>query len=273
MQRHRSRRRLFCRAALLIAASSVFAVGTARAEAPPITIGFGMSLTGGLAANGKSALLAMKIWAEDENAKGGLLGRPVKLVYYDEQSDPSTVPGIYTKLLDVDKVDLVVGGYATNTLAPAMPVVMQHGATFIGLFGLAVNAEFQYPRYFSMIPAGPDPKAAFSKDFFELAAAQSPKPKTVAIVARRHRILAQRRRRGARQRDSGRLHDRLRRELSAQDDGLLADRAGDPGGGAGHRLRRLVSARQRRHPAGRPRDRAAAENCSAAAWSGCRARR
>ena len=71
-----------------------------------------MALTGGLAANGKSALLAMKIWEEDINAKGGLLGRPVKLVYYDDQTNPSTVPGIYTKLLDVDKVDLVVGGYA-----------------------------------------------------------------------------------------------------------------------------------------------------------------
>src|SRR5258708_24202581 len=70
----------------------------------PIKIGFSMAMTGGLAANGKSALLAQKIWEEDVNAKGGLLGRPVKLVYYDDQSNPSTVPGIYTKLLDVDKV-------------------------------------------------------------------------------------------------------------------------------------------------------------------------
>src|SRR6478609_8297549 len=77
---------------------------------------------GALAANGKQALLGMKIWEEEINAKGGLLGRPVKLVYYDDQSNPSTVPGIYTKLLDVDKVELVIGGYATNMIAPAMPV-------------------------------------------------------------------------------------------------------------------------------------------------------
>ena len=96
---------------------------TGRAcAADPITIGFGMALTGGLAPNGKAALLAMQIWEEEINAKGGLLGRPVKLVYYDDQSNPSTVPGIYTKLLDVDKVDLVVSGYATNMVAPAMPV-------------------------------------------------------------------------------------------------------------------------------------------------------
>ena len=67
----------------------------------------------------------MEIWVEETNAKGGLLGRPVQLVHYDDQSNPSTVPGIYTKLLDVDKVDLIVGGYGTNMLAPAMPVVIQ----------------------------------------------------------------------------------------------------------------------------------------------------
>ena len=96
--------------------------GPARAQAP-ITIGFGMALTGGLAPIGKAALLAMQIWEQETNAKGGVLGRPVKLVYYDDQSNPATVPGIYTKLLDVDKVDLVVSGYATNMVAPAMPVM------------------------------------------------------------------------------------------------------------------------------------------------------
>jgi branched-chain amino acid transport system substrate-binding protein len=158
----------------------------AAAQAPsgePIKIGYSMAMTGGLAANGKSALLAQKIWEEDVNAKGGLLGRPVKLVYYDDQSNPATVPGIYTKLLDIDKVDLVVGGYATAMLAPAMPIVMQRNKVFIGLLGLAVNAEFNYPNYFVMIPSGPDPKPAFTKGFFDTAMAQSPKPQTVAIVA------------------------------------------------------------------------------------------
>jgi branched-chain amino acid transport system substrate-binding protein len=151
--------------------------------AEPIRIGFGMALTGPLAANGKSALLAMKIWEADTNAKGGLLGRPVQLVYYDDQSNPSTVPGLYTKLLDVDKVELIVGGYATNMLAPAMPVVMQHNKVFVGLMGLAVNTEFGYPKYFAMIPSGPEPKTALTTDFFGLALAQNPKPRTVAIVA------------------------------------------------------------------------------------------
>jgi branched-chain amino acid transport system substrate-binding protein len=157
--------------------------GSAHA-AEPIKIGFGMGLTGGLAASGKAALLAMQIWEEETNAKGGLLGRPVKLVYYDDQSNPATVPGIFTKLLDIDKVDLVVGDYGTNLLAPAMPIVIQHNMTFFGLFGLDVNKEFHYQRYFSMVPTGgPDPSASFSKGFFAVAAAQNPKPKTLAIIA------------------------------------------------------------------------------------------
>ncbi len=170
----------------LAAAGLALAASAAQAQAPsgdPIKIGYGISQTGGLAPNGKSALLAQKIWEEDVNAKGGLLGRPVKLVYYDDQTNPAAVPGIYTKLLDVDKVDMIIGGYGTNMLAPAMPVVIQKNRTLIGLFGLAVNTEFNYPKYFAMIPSGPAPKTAFTKGFFETALAQDPKPQTVAIVA------------------------------------------------------------------------------------------
>jgi branched-chain amino acid transport system substrate-binding protein len=93
------------------------------------------------------------------------------------------VPGIYTKLLDVDKVDIVMSGYATALIAPAMPIVMQRKKLFIGLLGLGVNTEFNYPNYFAMIPSGPSPKQAFTKGFFDIAMAQTPKPVTVAIVA------------------------------------------------------------------------------------------
>src|SRR6266851_5091564 len=158
----RIERRTFNKLALAGAATGF--AGSALAQAKPLTIGFGMALTGGLAPNGKAALLAMQIAEEDINARGGVLGRPVKLVYYDDQSNPSTVPGLYTKLLDVDKVDIVVSGYATNMVAPAMPIVMQKDRTFFSLLGLAVNSEFHYPRYFSITPTG------------------GPKPQTVAVV-------------------------------------------------------------------------------------------
>src|SRR3954470_6016358 len=160
-----------------------FATPAAAQSGAPIRIGFSMALTGGLAPNGKSALLAQKIWEEEINGKGGLLGRPVKLIYYDDKSSPAEVPSIYTKLLDIDKVDLIIGPYATAMIAPAMPIVIQRKKTFIGLLGLAVNTEFDYPNYFTMIPSGPDAKPAFTKGFFDAAMAQNPKPQTVAIVA------------------------------------------------------------------------------------------
>jgi branched-chain amino acid transport system substrate-binding protein len=186
--RHHLNCHLKCRAlaGATIAALASALIGLAPASAQsgaPIKIGYSMALTGGLAPNGKSALLAQKIWEEDVNAKGGLLGRPVKLVYYDDKSAPAEVPTIYTKLLDVDKVDLLLGAYATAQLAPAMPIAIARKKLFIGLLGLAVNSEFNYPNYFAMIPSGPVPKPAFTKDFLALAMAQNPKPQTVAIVA------------------------------------------------------------------------------------------
>jgi branched-chain amino acid transport system substrate-binding protein len=150
--------------------------------AEPLKIGFGMALTGGLAGTGRAALLATKMWAEDVNARGGVLGREVRLVYYDDQSNPSTVPGIYAKLLDVDKVDLVASGYATNMIAPAMPLVIERGLVFIGLFGLAINDQFRYGRYFAIVPGGDDPRLTYSEGFFDVAMTMDPKPKTVAIV-------------------------------------------------------------------------------------------
>src|SRR5215831_15320189 len=167
-------------AAVLVASA---AVSTAAAQSgEPIRIGYGIAMTGALAANGKSALLAQKIWEEDVNAEGGLLGRRVKLVNYDDQSNPAMVPGIYTKLLDTDKVDLIVGGYGAAPLAAAMPLIIERNKVFIGLLGLAVNGKFNYPNYFSINPAGPTPKPAFTKGFFDTAMAQNPKPRTVAIM-------------------------------------------------------------------------------------------
>jgi branched-chain amino acid transport system substrate-binding protein len=141
-----------------------------------------MALTGPLAANGKMSLVAMQIWENDINAKGGLLGRPVKLVYYDDQSSPAQVPSIYAKLLDIDKVDLIVSGYASTQIAAAMPVAIQRKKLFISLFGTGINETFNYPKYFSMIPNGPTPKPAFTRGFFKVAEVQTPRPQTIALA-------------------------------------------------------------------------------------------
>jgi branched-chain amino acid transport system substrate-binding protein len=148
----------------------------------PLRIGFGMSLTGPLAGNGKAALISMEIWKDDVNAKGGILGRKVEFVYYDDQTNPATVPGLYTKLLDVDKVDLVVSGYGTAVIAPAMPLVMQRNLMFMTLFGLNVNSKFNYERYFQIMPAGPEPAVGWTRGFFDAAMGMNPKPRTIALV-------------------------------------------------------------------------------------------
>ena len=164
--------------ALVLGGTGVF---VARA-ADPIKIGLGMALTGGLSANGKPALLALQIWKDDVNKKGGLLGRPVELVFYDDQTNPATVPGIYSKLLDVDKVDLITSGYGTNLIAPLLPIAMERKLLVMGIFGLANNEKYKYPNYFQISPNGPEPETSTPLGFFELAARQNPKPQTVAIV-------------------------------------------------------------------------------------------
>ncbi|HUB13572.1 MAG TPA: amino acid ABC transporter substrate-binding protein [Acetobacteraceae bacterium] len=151
--------------------------------AQPITIGFDISETGNIAVNGKSVLLAWQIWQQHINAHGGLLGRPVKLLYYDDQSNPALVPGIVTKLLDIDHVDLVLGEAGTIMIAPAMPIFMQRHLTMLSFFGLDVNKDFHYANYFSMIPSGGmHPAAGLAEGFFKLAAAMDPKPNTIAIA-------------------------------------------------------------------------------------------
>jgi branched-chain amino acid transport system substrate-binding protein len=172
----RSLTRIF---AILIAVS-VFWTQQAQA-ADPIKIGFSASLTGALASSGKANLLAQQIWAEEINAKGGLLGRAVQLVFYDDQTNASVVPGIYAKLIDIDKVDLLMGA-ATNLIVAAMPQIIERRKMVMVLVALGSNDEFKYPRYFQTAAWGPDAKGVIGNAFFEVAKTISPRPKTVAIV-------------------------------------------------------------------------------------------
>jgi hypothetical protein len=160
-------------------------------------------------------LMAMQIWVEDTNAKGGLLGRPVKLITYDHQSNPALVPGIISKLLDVDHVDILIAGNGTHMVAPALPVAMQRKLTLIGLFGLDVNSEFHYPNYFSIIPAGgAQPKEAFSAGFLPWPHCQ-PATENHRPGRRRCRVCPQRGGRRPSPGETRRLQDRLRQHLSA----------------------------------------------------------
>ncbi len=155
--------------------------GTALAS-EPVKVGLSLGLTGGNAPYGKQLLLALEIWRDDVNASGGMLGRPVQVICYDDQSTPANVPAIYAKLIEVDRVDLLLGPYGTNQIAAALPVIAERGLTTVGILGLGVNRAIHYERYFSMIPTGPDPRREFSRGFFEIAVQQVPRPQSVAIV-------------------------------------------------------------------------------------------
>jgi branched-chain amino acid transport system substrate-binding protein len=176
-----------CRNALRAFAAALVGLfclsGASAQSGKPIRVGAGLALTGGGAAPSKVILTALEIWRDDVNAKGGILGRPVELVVYDDQSNPANVPGLYTKLITVDKVDLLVGPYGTNFVAPAMPTIIRNKKMTVSITAIGINRQFKYPKYFSMLSVGPEGINAFSKGFFELAAAQKPRPQTVAILA------------------------------------------------------------------------------------------
>jgi branched-chain amino acid transport system substrate-binding protein len=172
------------RRALGGAAVTALLLAAAPAQAAdPIKVGMSLALTGAGAPAGKMLQAAIELWRDDVNAKGGLLGRPVEVIIYDDQSNPSAVPGLYTKLISVDKADLLVGPYGTNYVAPAMPTIIQNKKMLISYTAIGINDNYHYDKYFSMVPVGSDGVNAFSKGFFELAAAQKPKPQTVAIIA------------------------------------------------------------------------------------------
>src|SRR5687768_10974081 len=158
---------------LLIAAS-----GMAVAQ-QTVKIGMSMPQTGSLGAGGQAALLALRMWVEDVNAKGGLLGRKVEFIVYDDQTNPALTPGIYTKLLDVDKVDLLIAPYGTVPTAPIMPLVKQRGLLLMGNFSFQANRAVKHDMWFNNAPW--NDAASWSAGF--LQAGQKVGAKTIAILA------------------------------------------------------------------------------------------
>ena len=150
-----------------------------RAQAGPVKIGMSMPQTGSLGAGGQAALLALRIWVDDVNQKGGLLGRKVEFIVYDDQTNPANVPGIYTKLLDIDKVDLLIAPYGTVPTAPIMPMVKQRGLLLMGNFSFQVNAKVQHDMWFNNSPW--NDAASWSDGFFAIG--RKAGAKSVAVLA------------------------------------------------------------------------------------------
>jgi branched-chain amino acid transport system substrate-binding protein len=144
-----------------------------------VKIGMSMPQTGSLGAGGQAALVALRMWVEDVNKKGGLLGRKVEFIVYDDQTNPANTPGIYTKLLDVDKVDLLIAPYGTVPTAPIMPLVKQRGKLLIGNFSFQVNHKVQHDMWFNNSPW--NDASSWSDGFFK--AGEKAGAKTVAFLA------------------------------------------------------------------------------------------
>jgi branched-chain amino acid transport system substrate-binding protein len=145
----------------------------------PIKVGMSMPQTGTLGAGGKAALVALRMWVDDVNARGGLLGRKVELIAYDDQTNPALTPAIYTKLLDVDKVDLLIAPYGTVPTAPIMPLVKQRGLLLMGNFSFQVNRTVKHDMWFNNTPW--NDAASWFTGYFN--AGQKLGAKTIAFLA------------------------------------------------------------------------------------------
>jgi branched-chain amino acid transport system substrate-binding protein len=177
---HHNRRQWLAGAGALLATAAIGVSSPVLAQGQPIKVGIGIAQTGPLGGGGKAALLGLQMWVDDVNAKGGLLGRKVQLIAYDDQSNPATTPGIYSKLLDVDKVDLLVAPYGTNPTAPIMPMVKQRGLLLMGNFSFDVNANIKHDMWFNNAPWGSG-AVAWGGTFLEAGKALG--GKTIAFLA------------------------------------------------------------------------------------------
>ena len=148
---------------------------------PPVRVGSSLALTGPLAATALVHKITGEIYVEELNKKNGLLGRPVEWVLLDDQSKPDVARTLYEKLITVDKVDLILGPYATGAILSAMGVAQRYDKMLIHhTFGIPHLAK--YERHFPTWAMGPEPGQTVPNRVFDALAATPKPPKTIAIV-------------------------------------------------------------------------------------------
>jgi branched-chain amino acid transport system substrate-binding protein len=149
-----SRRKVLKAGVALAAAGAASATFSkfAIAQSGTVKIGMSMPQTGPLGAGGQAALVALRMWVDEVNVRGGLLGKRVEFIVYDDQTNPANTPGIYTKLLEVDKVDLLIAPYGTVPTAPIMPLVKERKKLLMGNFSFQVNHTVKHDMWFNNSP-------------------------------------------------------------------------------------------------------------------------
>jgi branched-chain amino acid transport system substrate-binding protein len=169
---------------IVVAVLLVVVFATAGLAAPsgqPIRIGGTLALTGPLAPTALLHKIAGEIYVEELNKANGLLGRPVEWVLLDDQSKPDVTRSLYEKLITVDKVDLIIGPYATSGILAAMGVAQRYNKVYVHhSFGMPHLAK--YEMHFPTAAFGPEPQKTVPGTVFDAVAATGKPPKTVAIV-------------------------------------------------------------------------------------------
>ena len=170
------------RAVLTAVVLVVFATAAVAAPAgAPIRIGGTLALTGPLAPTALLHKIAGEVYVDELNKTNGLLGRPVEWVLLDDQSKPELARSLYEKLITVDKVDLIIGPYATSGILAAMGVAQRYNKVFVHhSFGMPHLAK--YEMHFPTAAFGPEPNRTIPTTVFDALAATSTPPKSVSIV-------------------------------------------------------------------------------------------
>ena len=152
-----------------------------QAAEPPIRIGSTLALTGPLAATALVHKVVGEIYVEQLNKRGGLLGRQVEWIVKDDQSKPELARTLYEQLVTADKVDLLMGPYATGAILSAMGVAQRYNKVLVHhTFGIPSLAKYdmQFPAW----SLGADPATTVPNTVFDALAASSKPPKTIAVV-------------------------------------------------------------------------------------------
>ena len=152
-----------------------------RAQSRPIRVGSSLSLTGPLAGTAVVHKIAAEIYIEQINKRGGWLGRPVEWVVKDDQSKPDLARTLYEQLITGDKVDLLMGPYATANSLAAMGVAQRNSKVLVtNSFGIPSLAK--YDMHFAGYVMGHDPGTTVPNTLLDSLGAGGQSPKTVAMV-------------------------------------------------------------------------------------------
>ncbi|MCW5661153.1 MAG: amino acid ABC transporter substrate-binding protein [Burkholderiaceae bacterium] len=155
--------------------------GAVRGQSGPIRIGSTLALTGPLAATAQIHKIVGEIFIEQRNQKGGWLGRKLEWILKDDQSKPDLARTLYEQLVTADKVDLLMGPYATPGILSAMGVAQRYGKVLVH-HTLGIPSLAKYEMSFPAWSLGTDPGNTVPKTVFDALAAGPKPPKTVAVV-------------------------------------------------------------------------------------------